>query len=169
MSDSPASAVSIARAPPRSLAAIGAFGDPAALRAALAAEFAVSVPTTPAWVRAGTTTLACLAPARYLAAGPREADLPAHLAAALAGLAAVTDQSDMWDTFVVSGEHVHELLARVVPVELGAVGALALTRAGHLDVRVCRIAELDYEVSAWRSYGPDLLHALTVSKQALLF
>ncbi len=169
MSDSLAASVTITRAPPRSLAAIGAFGDPSSLRAALAAEFAVSVPTTPTCVRAGTTTLACLAPARYFASGPREADLPARLAVAFAGLAAVTDQSDMWETFVVSGEHVHELLARVVPVELGAVGALALTRAGHLEVRVCRVAELDYEVSVWRSYGPDLLHALTVSKQGLLF
>ena len=169
MSDSLAPAVSITRAPPRSMAAIGAFGDPAALLAALAAEFAVSVPTTPACVRAGTTTLACLAPARYLASGPREADLPTRLAAALTGVAAVTDQSDMWATFVVSGEDVPELLARLVPVELGAVGALALTRAGHLDVRVCRVGELDYEVSVWRSYGPDLLHALTVSKQGLLF
>jgi heterotetrameric sarcosine oxidase gamma subunit len=55
----------------------------------------------------------------------------------------------------------------VVPVNLHpakfAVGALALTRAGHLDVRVFRTGEMLFEVAVARSFAEDLRHLLDLA------
>jgi sarcosine oxidase subunit gamma len=156
--------VTIERAAPRSIAAIAAFRDRAALLAALRSEYGIAPLTTPGFIQAGPVTLSRLSPTRYLAAGPRDAALPAHLAHILAGLAAVTDQSDLWAIFTVSGPQTRDRLARLVPIDVAPdifrIGALALTRAGHIDVRVWRVGEQSYEVAVARSYAEDLLHAL---------
>ena len=155
----------ISRVPPRSVAGIGSFNDRTRLLDALQNEFGVPIPTTPGTVQAGAITIACLAPGRFLASGAADTNLPARLATSLDGLAAVTDQSDMWATWQVTGASVRERLARVVPIDLAAdtlpVGGVALTRASHLDVRVCRVGADTYEVSVTRSFAEDLLHALT--------
>ena len=39
------------------------------------------------------------------------------------------------------------------------VGDLALTRAGHLNVRLWRCADLDYELAVTRSYA-DYFHSV---------
>jgi sarcosine oxidase subunit gamma len=157
---------SIVPVAPRSAAGIAAFRDHDALRAALRDLLGVVPPLTPGFVQAGDLTLSCLAPARYFVAGPRDAGLPVRLAEALAGLAAVTDQSDVWVGFVLSGLDIRETLARVVPIDLTPdrfpVGGVALTRAGHLDVRLWRIAAQSYELAVSRSYADDLRHALGV-------
>ena len=163
----------LAPVPPRSIAGIASFRDQDRLQAALRTEFGAAVPTVAGFVQAGAITLACIAPARFLASGDAGANLPARLAKALDGLAAVTDQSDMWATWHVSGAGVRECLARVVPIDLASdvfqVGDLALTRASHLDVRVCRVGADAYEIAVTRSVAADLLHALEEAKKGLLF
>jgi sarcosine oxidase subunit gamma len=158
------SGVIIELAAPRSIAAIGAFRDRTALLAALQAEYGIAPPTTPASVRAGPVTLSCVSPSRYLATTARDANLPRHLAGTLAGLAAVTDQSDLWETFVLSGRDSRDRLARVVPVDVAPdalrIGDLALTRAGRIDVRLWRIGADSYELAVARSYVEDLRHTL---------
>ena len=159
--------------PPRSVAGIASFRDEAALHSALAAEFGASVPSKASFLQAGPITLACIAPTRFLASGDAGANLPARLARTLDGLAAVTDQSDMWATWRASGAGVREWLARVVPIDLEKsvfqVGDLALTRAGHLDVRIWRVAGEAYEIAVTRSAAGNLLHALEEGKKGLLF
>jgi sarcosine oxidase subunit gamma len=156
--------VTIEQAAPRSIAAIAAFRDRAALLAALQSEYGIRPPTTPGFLQAGPVTLSCLSPCRYLATGPRDAAVPARLARTLAGLAAVTDQSDLWTIFTVAGPQSRDRLARLVPIDVAPdlfrIGALALTRAGHLDVRVWRVGTDLYEVGVGRSYAADLRHAL---------
>jgi sarcosine oxidase subunit gamma len=151
---------------PRSAAGIAAFRDQAALRAALQTNFGVAPPTTPSFVQIGTVTLSCLAPTRYYVTGPRDAGLPGLLAKSLSGLAAITDQSDLLTSFTLTGPETRETLARIVPVDLTPakfpIGALALTRAGHLDVRLWRMAELTYELAVTRSCANDLRHALGI-------
>jgi sarcosine oxidase subunit gamma len=163
------STVSISAALPRSIAGIGAFRDQSGLRAALQAEFGISLPDVAGFVQAGPVTFSCIGPARYIATAAREAGLPARLAIVLQDLAAVTDQSDLWEIFGVSGGDVREMLARVVPVDLRpekfAVGGVVLTRAGHIDVRVWRIGDLNYEIAVARSYAADLLHELNVARK----
>lgn len=157
--------LTIEQAAPRSIAAITAFRDRAALCAALQAEYGTAAPpTTPSFVQAGPVTLSCLSPARYLATGPRDAALPARLAQTLAGLAAVTDQSDQWAIFTLSGPQTRDRLARLVPIDVAPetfrIGDLALTRAGHIDVRLWRIAADTYELAASHSYAADVRHGL---------
>ena len=158
---------------PRSIAGIASFRDQHRMHAALQAELRAALPTKASFVQAGDVTLACLAPARFVATGPADANLPARLANVLDGLAAITDQSDMWAAWRVSGAGVRDWLARVVPVDLAAdvfqVGDLALTRAGHLDVRVWRVGPDAYEIAVTRSVAKDLLHALEEGKKGRLF
>jgi sarcosine oxidase subunit gamma len=88
----------------------------------------------------------------------------ARLEAALAGLAAVTDQSDLWLFFALSGPLVKEALGRLVPINLSPmtfpVGGVSLTRCGHLDVRVWHVDDQSYELAVARSFADDLRHDL---------
>jgi sarcosine oxidase subunit gamma len=162
--------VAIEAAPLRSVAGIGAFGDPSGLLAALQGEFGVAVPAAIGFAEAGAIRLSRLGPSRFLVSGDGAADLPGRLARLLEGVGAVTDQSDLWICFVVSGGLVREVLSRVVPVDIRAaqfpVGGLALTRAGHLDVRLFRTGELQFEIAVGRSYAADLRHLLEVSARS---
>jgi sarcosine oxidase subunit gamma len=158
------SSLFVRTASPRSIAAISLFADRARGIAALQTVLGADIPTTPRCVQNGAVTLACLAPGRFVAIGVRDADLPSRLARSLHGLAAITDQSDMWETLIVSGPTARDRLARVVPIDLGedafAVDDLALTRAGHLDVRLWRCGAETYEISVTRSLGEDLRYAV---------
>ncbi len=147
-------------AAPRSVAGIGVFRDRDRFRAAMHDELGVSVPTTPRFVQAGPVRVSCLAPARYLASAEPDANLPDRLDKTLAGLAAITDQSDMWEAFSLSGPSVRELLARLVPIDLAPsifrIGDVACTRAIHLDVRLWRVDDWEYELAVSRSYAGNL-------------
>jgi sarcosine oxidase subunit gamma len=156
--------VAIAQAPLRSVAGIGRFGAASDVHAALQAEFGFSVPEGSAFVEAGAVRLCRLGPSRYLVSGDRAAGLPVLLARVLADVAGVTDQSDLWIWYSVSGDLAREVLGRVVPVDIRAttfaVGALASTRAGHLDVMLLRTGENSFEIATARSYAEDLRHLL---------
>jgi sarcosine oxidase subunit gamma len=149
---------------PRAAAGIASFRDHARLAAALGAEFGVALPAGAGFIQAGAITVSRLAPTRYFAVGPRAEALSSRLAKALAGLAAVTDQSDLWAFFTISGTHVRESLARLVPIDLDParfrIGDLALTRAGHLDVRLWRVGEDRYDIAVARSYAEDLQYLM---------
>jgi sarcosine oxidase subunit gamma len=149
---------------PRSIAGIASFRDHAALLDALQSEFGLAPPATAAFVEASGVTLSTLAPSRYLAMADREAALPRRLVAALSAHAAITDQSDLWHLFALSGPGASDALSRVVPIDLAPeafpIGALALTRAGHLNVRLWHIAAQAYEIAVARSYADDLRHDL---------
>ncbi len=153
--------------PLRSMAGIGAFRNQLGLHEVLRREFWISAPDAIGFVEAGAIRLSRLGPARYLVSGDRVADLPARLARALDGIAAVTDQSDLWSSFAATGDNVREVLSRVVPVDLHQanfpVGGLALTRAGHLDVRLFHTSDLQFEISVARSYAEDLRHLLQLA------
>jgi sarcosine oxidase subunit gamma len=156
--------VTITRPAPRAAAGIASFRDSARCHAALEAEFGAKLPAGPGFVQAGDVTLSRLAPARMLATAPRAQSLPARLAKILAGLAAVMDQSDLWVVFALSGPNVRDALARLVPIDLDPaqfrIGDLALTRAGHLDVRLWRLDAQNYELAVARSYCEDLGYLL---------
>ena len=164
--------ISIAPTETRSIAGIGALRDRDRFFAVLHAEFGVSIPVAPRFVRAGAATLSCLSPTRYLASGDAESHLPSRLANKLGGLAAITDQGDMWTTFVLSGPLVRELLARFVPIDLTpssfSIGDLALTRAGHLNVRLWRMSDLGYELAVTRSCGEYLYAILDMQSRSLV-
>ena len=159
--------VQIGLLPPQSIAGIGAFRDQSGLHEILRREFWLSAPQGAGFVEVGPNRLVRLGPSRYVVSSDRGAGLAGRLAGLLDGVAAVTDQSDLWAYFAVAGEGVQEVLSRVVPVDLHmasfAVGGLALTRAGHLDVRVFRTGNLRFEIAVARSYADDLRHLLKLA------
>ncbi len=159
----------IAPLPPRSVAAITAWRDVAAVREVLRTHFGAAPPEAPGWIEAGGTRLSCLAPNRFLVQGDREAALPSALAPLLDGIAAITDQSDLWHTVTIAGPTAAGLLARIVPVDLdGSVfpaGSLALTRGSHIDVRLWRLGETEWELAVTRSHAATIAHALTLPVQ----
>ena len=165
MADRPELAVTPAAL--RAIVAIGAFHDRDAVRALLGQAYGVVIPTTPRVVEAGTVAVSCLAPGRYLASGDRASGLPARLTVLLDGIAAVTDQSDLWRTWRITGPTAPDLLARLLPIDLDPAvfraGDLALTRLGHLDCRVWRLSAEIYELAVARSYADDLVHALRLA------
>jgi methylglutamate dehydrogenase subunit D len=164
--------ITFERAPPRSIAAIGAYANRAPLLSALAAEFGIAIPAPQSFVRSGSVTLSCLSPSRYLAAADRNANLPARLAKSLSGLAAITDQSDQWAIFTLTGPESRDALARLVPIDLApekfGIGALALTRASHLDVRLWHVTESTYELAVARSFEADF-HSTLQREESVLF
>jgi sarcosine oxidase subunit gamma len=157
-------ALSFTEPAPRSIAGIASFRDHAALLAALQSEFGLTPSDTSAFVEVSGMTLSTLAPFRYLAMADRDAGLPRRLVSALSAHAAITDQSDLWHVFALSGQGASDALSRVVPIDLAAeafpVGALALTRAGHLNVRLWHVAAQTYEIAVARSYADDLRYDL---------
>jgi sarcosine oxidase subunit gamma len=149
---------------PRAIVGIGAYRDRAPLLAALRTAFGLAAPTTPSFVASAGITLGCLAPGRYLATASRNTALFARLTATLSTLAALTDQSNLWHHFSLSGPAAAEALTRLVPIDLAEesfpVGALSLTRAGHLNVRLWHLSAGTYELAVSRSYADDLRHDL---------
>lgn len=149
--------------PPRSIAAITAF-DVAQVREALRTQFGTAAPDTPGWVEADGVRLSSLAPTRLLAQADRHTNLPATLATLLGDIAAVTDQSDLWHTVAIAGPSAVERLARIVPVDLDRsvfpVGHLALTRGFHIDIRLWRLDDQQWELAVARSHAAHLAHAL---------
>jgi sarcosine oxidase subunit gamma len=155
---------SITEPAPRAAAGIAGFRNRDRFIEAMRAEFGTDIPTSPRFIQSGDVTLSCLGPARYLATAPKTVDLHGRLSKALDGIAAITEQSDLWTLFALSGEHVRDTLARVVPIDLDPakfrVGDLALTRGGHLDVRLWRLGDESYEIAVARSYKEDLRHLM---------
>jgi heterotetrameric sarcosine oxidase gamma subunit len=82
----------------------------------------------------------------------------------LADVAALTDQSDLWQYFTLSGPAAAEALTRLVPIDLAPqnfpVGAVSVTRAGHLNVRLWHLGADIFELAVSRSYADDLRHDL---------
>ena len=167
----PDAGIAITEVPPRSIAGIAAFRDRAGLLAAMRSELSAEMPETSRFVQAGEVDVACIAPGRYVASAARDTELPARLAKRLIGLAAVTDQSDMWTIFTVSGARVHDALAKIVPVDITdnqfGIGRMALTRAGHLDVRLWRTGQQEFEIATTRSFASDLSRALHLTSPSL--
>jgi sarcosine oxidase subunit gamma len=156
--------VSLDEPAPRSVVGIGAYRARAPLLAALQDGFGLAPAATAGFTQSAGICLSCLSPSRYLATAEREANLPARLGEALGAYAAITDQSDLWHYFTLSGPGAFDALSRLVPVDLSPkafpVGALALTRAGHLNVRLWHVGDHTFELAVARSYAGDLRYDL---------
>ena len=143
--------------PPRSVAAVTALRDPARVRDALRRHFRTAPSETAGWVDAAGTRLSRLAPDRFLVQGARDSAVPATLAPLLDGIAAVTDQSDLWHTVTITGPSAADHLGRIVPVDLHLsvfpAGRLALTRGQHVDLRLWRLGAEEWELAVARSYA----------------
>ncbi len=84
-------------------------------------------------------------------------------AARMAGLAAVTDQSDAWSGLALSGPDAREALARLVPLDLDPAtfppGAAARSMLRHVALLLLA-TEAGFELLVPRSYARTAVHDL---------
>lgn len=89
---------------------------------------------------------------------------------ALAGLAAVTDQSDGWTTLVLSGAGACDVLARLAPIDLDPAAfppdAVARTQLKHMICLLARTAE-GFEIAVMRSFALTAVHDLQTAMRRL--
>jgi heterotetrameric sarcosine oxidase gamma subunit len=85
--------------------------------------------------------------------------------------AAVTDVSDGWVALVLEGATGAEVLARLVPIDLGPrafpQGAVARTSLGHMMVLVHRAAPQNLTLYVFRSMVGTAVHEIEVAMQAV--
>lgn len=91
---------------------------------------------------------------------------------ALAGIAALTDQSDAWVVLRLSGAAAEAVLARLVPLDLRAAtgfkaGSAARTLLGHMPLAIRRVAAAEFELMTFRSMAAHAVHELTVAMEAV--
>lgn len=83
----------------------------------------------------------------------------------LAGLAAVTEQSDGWAILRMEGEDCEAVLARLVPIDLRAGqfkrGKSARTLVNHMQATITRIGKISFEIMVMRSMAQTLVAELS--------
>ncbi len=86
----------------------------------------------------------------------------------LAGLAAVTDQSDGWAGLRISGADAAEVLARLVPLDLAAMpaGHSARSLLNHMPLLLIR-DETGFEIWSFRSMAGTMLHEISSAMRAV--
>ena len=89
----------------------------------------------------------------------------------LAGLAAVTDQTDGWAWVTLSGPDALEVLARLTPLDLRSaafpVGRSARTLLSHIGVLMVRVAPDAVQIAAFRSMAQTLVHEIGAAMRAV--
>lgn len=145
-------------------------GQDAALAARLRQRFGVALVDGPHRAVAGDFALLGTGPGAWFAVQERGGNaLAASLRTELAGLASVSDQSDGYRVWRLSGRDAREVLSRVVSIDFHdqafKVGQVASTLAGHVGVTVWRLEDASpdspvYELAVYRSYAESFLHGL---------
>jgi sarcosine oxidase subunit gamma len=100
-----------------------------------------------------------------LAEGRGEGALAAELAAALAGVASVSDQSHGRVVIRIAGPKARAVLAKGTPVDLHpdefAAGRSALTQMAHVGVHLTRVGEETYDLSVFRGFSESFWEWIT--------
>lgn len=90
---------------------------------------------------------------------------------AMAGAAAVTDQSGAWVSLDLKGPAAVDALARYVPMDLRlgafAVGTAVRTPLYHMSALILRLAEDQFRVMVFRSMARTAWHELEVALKTL--
>lgn len=149
-------------APQRSLASIALYGDDLK---PLLDRLGGTLPLPGRKIRVQHVTYLWSGPASWLALADRDdPDFSPNLADRLAGVAAVTDQSDGRAILSVRGPASRDALAKLVPIDLHpgvfAEDATALTLAGHINVQIWRNGEDAFELACFRSFAEALYQSL---------
>jgi heterotetrameric sarcosine oxidase gamma subunit len=134
-----------------------------ALVAAIKEKYGVTLPSTPVCVEGNGIAFLWSGPDQWLAVAERTGcrDLEVELRPIVAGLAAVTDQSDARAILRISGPRAREVLAKGVPLDLHprvfGPGSVAITHASHIGVILWQSdAAPSYELAVFRSFAQSL-------------
>lgn len=95
--------------------------------------------------------------------------LGVDLAADFAGIASVTEQSDGWVRFDLSGSDVHAVFERLCPVDTRNmdVGGVTRTSIEHLGSFVINRGDDTFSITAPRSSAGSLHHALILAAKSV--
>jgi sarcosine oxidase subunit gamma len=141
-------------------------GEAAAVLTRLSEALGLNVPTDFRRVGDGVSAIG---PGRWLLDGALATDGQEQvLRDLLAGIAGVVDESDGWVVLDLSGPRVTDTLAKLIPIDLHPKslqpGALALTVAEHINVRLWNLGEPNsYRLAAPRSYAESLFRSVAAS------
>lgn len=139
--------------------------------AALNTALGVQLPATPHRVAAEGITYLWSGPSSWLAMS-ESTDLISELSQRAGQLAAITEQSDGLFTLRVIGSHVRDILAKLVPIDLHPSAfppdAVALTLAGHINVRLWQEEDGAFALCCFRGFAGALHHALAQAGQEFM-
>ena len=148
-------------------------GKSAAVAEAVKSAFGIDLPLTPRRQDRDGLAFIWAGPEKWLAfsrgEGVRgEGDFAKTLSGMLAGLAAVSDQTDGRCVIAISGSRARDVLAKGLPIDLHfrafQPGDTALTRAAHIDLQIWQLDNPpSYEIAVLRSFGRSFWHWLTAS------
>jgi methylglutamate dehydrogenase subunit D len=151
-----------------------AKGKREALAAAIREKYGVTLPSTPCRVEGNGIAFLWTGPDQWLATAARKdgRDLEVELKPVVAGLAAVTDQTDARSILRISGPRAREVLAKGVPIDLHPrafpPGSIAITHASHIGIIMWQLdAAPTYELAVFRSFAQSLADWLDESVQGM--
>ena len=136
-------------------------------------RFQIELPQRPHRQAAQDVAFICTGPGAWLGTHERASNgFMLGLSEALGDLAALADQTDGYVVLRLSGPHVRDALAKVVPVDLHprafAVNDAVSTIAAHVGITLWRLEDdpggsAVFELAVFRSLATSLWHALTES------
>ena len=165
--------VTITEVADRALASLACrLGQEAAFDSAARALFGCGLPEPGQSVTAGDWVLIWTGPGQWFVEAPfaTHEDIAARLKSAFGAAASVTEQSDAWAPFDLSGEGVLAVMERLVPVDttMMETGSATRTVVEHIGCHViCREAAQRFTVMGARSFAASLHHALVAAARSV--
>jgi sarcosine oxidase subunit gamma len=166
-------AVTVAENVDRSLASVTCrLAKDEAFTAAAHALFGVRPPDPGRWTEGSEYSLIWTGPGQWFvqAAFSNHEDIAARLSAGLGGSASVTEQTDAWAQFDLSGPDMPSVLERLTSADTRRMdrGAATRTIIEHIGCFViCRAAATSFTVMGPRSYAGSLQHALLAAAHSV--
>ena len=155
------------------MATVMSRGDDRALAAKIHDAYGVLLPSGPRRVSNGVHAFVGTGPGVWLAVFEQASPLMASdLAASLAGLASVADQSSSYAVLRIAGASAREILSRGAFIDFDpsvfGPGSAAVTTISHIGVSIWQVDDAPtYDVALFRSYADSFWHWMTATCTAL--
>jgi len=134
------------------------------LKRSMVAAFGLELPEAPRAVKRDGVCFAGIGPRQWLASaeGPGTQDFVRRLREHLKTIASITDQSDGRIVLRLTGEHVGDVLAKGIPVDLHPrsfkTDDVASTVMAHIGVQIHKLDDRPtFQLMAFRSFSNSLL------------
>jgi heterotetrameric sarcosine oxidase gamma subunit len=152
-------------------------GKTAALAERLREHFQIELPQGPRRATSGTVAVMGIAPEAWLATQEQGGNAFATSLKKVVGeLASISDQSDGYRVWRLSGPKARDILCRIVPIDVHPrafkVGDSAVTAAAHMGTLLWRIEDADgwpvFETAIFRSFAGSFRHLLDLTQSSAL-
>jgi heterotetrameric sarcosine oxidase gamma subunit len=144
----------------------------AALAQRLQTHFGCALPTSPRRICGHDIAVMGIGPGSWLAMGENGGnEFAGSLRPILGPFAAISDQSDAYGVFRLTGPHLRAALSKLVPIDIHdrafKVGDVAETIGGHVGILFWRLEDAAgspvFDIAVARSFSLSLRHALDQS------